>query len=164
MKDPKSFFKNMAWHSFIIDCELNSLMLSLNSIFDILGQLINECFITPKTPIEEVKFDNIVTAKSIPNNLKGFLKSVKGNTHYQMIRAYANVSKHRHVIQGTNNINFTKIPAAISYKSTEFEHKGKLHTLTHEKAFECWEFVGKSLVQLGNSSKKILLDQVNSKP
>lgn len=149
IKDIQSFFKKMPDSSFTFDCELNALMLSLNSIFDILGQLINECFIRPKIPIDCVTFDKVVNHSSIPRELKLILNSIKENTLYQKIRAYANVSKHRYVIQGTNHIDFTEIPTIVSYESTEFEYKGKWHKLTLDTAFGCWKFVGESLIQVG---------------
>jgi len=156
MKDIKSFLKNMSYYSFTINFELDALMLSLNSIFDILGQLINECFISPKIPIDRVKFDKVVNHNSIPDDLRQILKSIKKDPLYQKIKAYANISKHRYVIQGDNNIDFTQIPTTISYKSTEFEYNGKWHELTHDTAFRCWKFVGESLIQAGNMIQELV--------
>jgi len=156
MKDVGSFIEKGAESTFIIDCELNALMLSLNSIFDILGQLINECFIKPKMRIDCVTFNKVVNHISTPDQLKSILNSIKGDTLYQIIRAYSNVSKHRHVIQGTNNIDFTKIPTTVSYKSTEFEYKGEWHILTHDTVFRCYKFASESLVQIGNTTQGLV--------
>ena len=131
-------------------------MLTLNSIFDILGQLINECFINPKIPIGFVKFDDVVNHSSIPSELKSILNDIKGNTLYQKIRACANVSKHRYVIQGTNHIDFTKIPTTVSYESTEFECRDEWHKLTLDTAFNCWKFVGKSVIKAGTKTQELV--------
>ena len=143
--------------------ELDDLMLTLYSIFDILGQLINECFIRPKIPARGLYFDNILNNKignisqnSIPPEIHQILGSIRGNTLYQKIRAYANVSKHRYVIQGTNRIDFTKIPTTVSYESTEFEYNGEWHKLTKDDAFRCWEFVGKSVIQVGTKTQELV--------
>ena len=156
MKDIKSFLKNMSYYSFTVNFELDALMLTLNSIFDILGQLINECFINPKIPIGSVKFDDVVNHSSIPSELKSILNDIKGNTLYQKIRAYANVSKNRYVIQGTNHIDFTKIPTTVSYESTEFECRDEWHKLTLDTAFNCWKFVGKSVIKAGTKTQELV--------
>ena len=133
----ETFPKKVADYTSEFNFELDALMLTLNSIFDILGQLINECFINPKIPIGSVKFDDVVNHSSIPSELKSILNDIKGNTLYQKISAYANVSKHRYVIQGTNHIDFTKIPTTVSYESTEFEYRDEWHKLTLDTAFKC---------------------------
>jgi len=145
----ETFPKKVADYTSEFNFELDALMLTLNSIFDILGQLINEFFINPKIPIGSVKFDNVVNHSSIPSELKLILNPIKGKPLYQKIRAYANVSKHRYVIQGTNRIDFTKIPTTVSYESTEFEYRDEWHKLTLDTALNCWKFVGESLIQVG---------------
>jgi len=145
----ETFPKKVADYTSEFNFELDALMLTLNSIFDISGQLINECFINPKIPIRSVKFADVVNHSSIPSELKSILNDIKGKTLYQKIRAYANVSKHRYVIQGINRIDFTKIPTTVSYESTEFEYRDEWHKLTLDTAFKCWKFVGESLIQVG---------------
>lgn len=152
----ETFPEKVADYSSEFNFELDALMLTLNSIFDILGQLINECFINPKIPIGSVKFDDVVNHSSIPSELKSILNDIKGKPLYQKIRAYANVSKHRYVIQGTNRIDFTKIPTTVSYESTEFEYKDEWHKLTLDTARRCWKFVGKSVIQVGTKTQELV--------
>jgi hypothetical protein len=136
--------------------ELDALMLTLNSIFDIMGQLLNECFIRPKMSADDVKFDEVVNHSSIPSELKPILTSIKGNALYRKIKAYADVSKHKHVIQGTNQIDFTRIPTTVSYE-TEFEYRnGEWHKLTLDAAIECWKFVGESVIRVGTKTQELL--------
>ncbi len=151
-----TFPNDVAEYTSEFNFELDALMLTLNSIFDILGQLINECFINPKIPIGKVKFDNVVNHSSIPSELKLILNPIRGNPLYQKIRAYANVSKHRYVIQGTNHIDFTKIPTTVSYESTEFEYNDEWHELTLDTAFNCWKFVGKSVIKVGTRTHELV--------
>jgi len=154
-----TFPNDVADYTSEFNFELDDLMLTLYSIFDILGQLINECFV--KTDSSEVSFSKFSNPKEccyrlIPPEIQQILKSIRGNTLYQKIRAYANVSKHRYVIQGTNRIDFTKIPTTVSYESTEFEYNGEWHKLTKDDAFRCWEFVGKSVIQVGTKTQELL--------
>lgn len=152
----ETFPKKVADYTSEFNFELDALMLTLNSIFDILGQLINECFINPKIPIGCVTFDKVVNHRSIPSKLKSILNDIKGDTLYQKIRAYANVSKHRYVIQGINHIDFTKIPTTVSYESTEFEYRDEWHKLTLDTAFKCWKFVGKSVIKAGTKIQELV--------
>ena len=147
----ETFLKKGADYTSEFNFELDALMLILNSMWDILGQVINECFIRPKIDASKMYFNDIFKCywDSIPPEIQQILKPIKGNALYQKIKAYANVSKHRYVIQGTNRIDFTKIPTTVSYESTEFEYNDEWHKLTLDTAFKCWKFVGESLIQVG---------------
>ena len=70
--------------------EIDALMLALNSMWDILGQLINECFIRPKIKVNKVYFPNICKnicdcstkeAKSISPEIKLILNSIQENDY-----------------------------------------------------------------------------------
>ena len=155
----ETFPNKVADYTSEFNFELDALILTLNSIFDILAQLINECFV--KTDSSEVSFSKFCNPKEccyrlIPPEIQQILKSIRGNTLYQNIRAYANVSKHRYVIQGTNRIDFTKIPTTVSYGSIEFEYKGKWHKLTLDAACRYWKFVGKSVIQVGTKTQELV--------
>jgi hypothetical protein len=113
-------------------------------------------FFKPKIPTEKVKFNEVVRHRQLPDELQPILNSIKENSHYQTIIAYANVSKHRYVIQGTNNIKLTEIPYVVSYRSVEFEYKGKWHQLTHDITFKCWEFADESIIQVGINIQKLM--------
>ncbi|HUV46465.1 MAG TPA: hypothetical protein VMW45_05305 [Dehalococcoidia bacterium] len=148
-------------YDYEIAFELDALMLTLNSMWDILGQLINECFIRPKIPASDVYFDKILNRylNSIPPEIQDILKPIQGNKHYHTIRAFANVSKHRHVIPGEIHMDFSDKPAQKSYVITELEYNGEWYKLTLADGFECWKFVnevGKSVDQVGAKIHKLM--------
>lgn len=162
-----SFLKKAPAYDYEIAFELDALMLTLNSMWDILGQLINECFIRSKIPASGLYFDNILNNKidnirqnSIPPEIQQILEPIRGNEHYHTIRAFANVSKHRHAIQGAIHMDVSEKPAKVWYVTTEFEDKkGKWHKLTIDDALNCWEFVdrvGKSVDQVGAKIHKLM--------
>ena len=147
-----SFLEKAPAYDYEIAFELNALMVTLSSMWDILGQLINECFIRPKIDASKMYFDDTFKCHwdSIPPEIQQILKPIRGNTLYRTIKAFANVSKHRHAIQGEINMDVSEKPAKKSYLTTEFEYKkGEWHKLTPDKAFKCLELVGKSVDQIG---------------
>ncbi len=164
--DSNSFLAKAPAYDHEIAFELDALMVTLNSIWDILGQLINECFIRPKIPASKLYFDNILNNKisdirqnSIPPEIHQILKPIHGDEHYHKIRAFANVSKHRHAIQGEIYMDVSEKPTKKSYVTTEFEYKRKWYKLTVDDAFSCWEFVnkvGKSVDQIGAKIHELL--------
>ena len=155
----KTFLEKAPAYDYEIAFELNALILTLSSMWDILGQLVNECFIRPKIDASKVHFDDIFKCywDSIPPEIQQTLKPIRGNALYRIIKAFANVSKHRYAIQGEVNMDVSEKPAQKSYVTTEFEHKkGEWHKLTQDKAFRCMEFVGKSVDQIGAKLHELL--------
>ena len=149
---PQSFLAKAPAYEIEIAFELQALMTTLNSMWDILGQLINECFIRPKKDARKMYFDDIFKCywDSIPSEIQTILKRIRGDTLYRRIKAYANVSKHRYAIQGEIHMDLSEKPTKISYVIPEFEYKnGEWHKLTLDKAFKCLEFVGTSVDQIG---------------
>ena len=138
-----------AEYDYEIAFDLDCLMTTLNSMWDILGQLINELYVRPKDNSDVVFFDTIIKKKSIPSEIKNILHSIKGNTLYTKITAYANISKHRYAIEGQNYIDMSNKPYEVSYESMKYEYKGQWYKLTPATAFKCLEFAGKSLDQVG---------------
>ena len=140
--------------------EFDALMLTLNSTWDILGQLLNERFIRPKIDTTCVSFDRVsdptkAHRQSIPPEIQSLLDSIRGNCLYSMIKDYVNVSKHRYAIKGEIEVDFGETPTRVSYKTQEFEYKrGQRRRLTPDKAFKCLEFVGKSVDQVGAEVQK----------
>jgi len=138
---------------FEIAFELDALMAALNSIWDILAQLLNECFI--KIHTSEISFSEFSDPKkdfykSIPPEIQSILDSIRGNHLYATIKDYVNVSKHIYAIKGEIEVDFRETPTRVSYKTREFEHKkGQRRRLTPDKAFKCLEFAGKSVAQIG---------------
>ncbi len=159
MTELKSFPGKALAYDYEIAFELDALMVTLNSMWDILGQLINECFIRPKIPVNGLYFENILKSKidkygqnSIPPVIQQILKPIQEDEHYHTIRAFANVSKHRHAIQGEIHMDVSEKPAKKSYVTTEFKYEGKWYKLTLDDASRCWEFMdsmGKSVDQIG---------------
>jgi len=136
-----------------ITFELDALMAALNSAWDILAQLLNECFV--KTDTSEVSFSKFSNPKEccyrlIPSEIQPILRRIRGNALYRITKAYANVSKHRYVPPGEIHMDVGEKPPEVSYVIPEFEYKkGEWHKLTPDKAFKCLEFVGKSVDQIG---------------
>jgi len=136
-----------------ITFELDALMATLNSVWDILAQLINECFV--KTDSSEVSFSKFSNPKEccyrlIPSEIQPILKSIRGNTLYRTIKAFANVSKHRYLPSGEIYMDVGAKPRKVSYVTPEFEYKkGEWQRLAIDKAFKCLEFVIKSVDQIG---------------
>jgi hypothetical protein len=159
-----TFLEKGAAYDYEIAFEINALMITLSSMWDILGQLINECFIRPKIPTSSLYFDNILNNKisdiqqnSIPTEIKRFLKPIQVDENYHKIRAFANVSKHRHAIQGEIHMDVSE--AKKSYVITKFEYKEKWYNLTLDDASRCWEFmdnVGKSVDQIGTKIHELV--------
>jgi len=156
---PNPPLEKAAAYDLEIAFELDALMANLNSMWDVLGQLLNECFIRPKKDIGEMYFDCVFKFhwNSIPPEIQLILKPIRGNTLYRTIIAYANVSKHRYAIQGETHIDFTEKPTKVSYVIPEFEYKkGEWHKLTPDKAFKCLEFMGKSIDRIGAEIHKLV--------
>jgi len=137
-----SFLEKAPAYDYEIAFELDALMLTLNSMWDILRGLIDECS---------------CYRNSIPAEIQPILKPIRGNALYRTIRAFANVSKHRQAIQGEINMDVSEKPAKKSYVTTEFEYKkGERHKLTPDEAFRCMEFVGKLVDQIGAKIHKLM--------
>jgi len=165
---PKSFLEKAPAYELEIAFELDSLMAALNSIWDVLGQLLNECFIRPKMNTGEMYFEHVFKSHwdSMPPEIQPILKYIRENTHYRTIKAYANVSKHRYAIQGEIYMDMSEKPIQVSYIIPEFEYKkGEWHKLTPDKAFKCLEFVGKSVDRLGAKIQEpIMLREITQSP
>jgi len=132
--------------------ELDALMAALNSMWDILGQLLNGCFIRPEMDTGKVTFNKVSRdyVEVMPSEIQSILSHIRGNHLYSTIKDYVDVSKHRHAIKGEVNVDFRETPTRVSYETQEFEYKrGRRHTLTPNEAFKCLEFVGESVDQIG---------------
>jgi len=136
-----------------ITFELDALMATLNSVWDILAQLLNECFV--KTDSREVSFSKFSNPKEccyrlIPSEIQPILKSIRGNKLYRTIKDYTNVSKHRYLPLGEIYMDVGAEPREVSYVTSEFGcKKGERQRLAIDKAFKCLEFVIKSVDQIG---------------
>ena len=136
-----------------ITFELDALMATLNSMWDILAQLLNEYFV--QIDSSEVSFSKFSNPKEccyrlIPSEIQPILQSIRGNTLYRTIKAYTNVSKHRYLPLGESYMNVSAMPREVSYTTPEFEYKnGERQRLAIDKAFKCLEFVIKSVDQIG---------------
>ncbi len=152
-----SFLEKAPAYDYEIAFELDALMLTLNSVWDILAQLLNERFV--KTDSSEVSFSKFSNPKEcyyrlIPPEIQQILEPIRGNALYRTIKTFANVSKHRHAPQGEINMDVSKKPANVSY-IIEYK-KGKWHKLTPNEAFRCMGFVGKSVDQVGAKIHKLM--------
>ncbi len=143
-----------------ITFELDALMATLNSMWDILAQLLNECFV--KTDSREMNFSKFSNPKEccyrlIPSEIQSILKSIRGNTLYRTITDYTNVSKHRYLPLGEIYMDVSAKPRKVSYITSEFEYKkGEWQRLAIDKAFKCLGFVIKSVDQIGAKIHELL--------
>ena len=166
-ESPKLSPNKLLAYDFEIAFELDALMSALNSIWDILAQLLNECFIRHKIDASSVSF-NILSdtnkdyRKLIPTEVRHITNNIPRSPPYPTIKDYVNVSKHRYAIKGEIDVDYREIPTRVSYKTQQFEcKKGQRRRLTPNKAFKCLEFVGKSVDQVGAEvQKEVKLGQV----
>ncbi len=137
-------------YDFEIAFEIDALMMTLNSMWDILGQLINACFIHDDP--NEISFNKLAKChpELIPAKVMPILRSIQEHSLYATIKEYANVSKHQHAIKGDVHVDFGETPTRVSYETKEFKHRQKQQRrLTPEKASKCLSFVGKSVDKVG---------------
>jgi hypothetical protein len=132
--------------------EIDALMVTLNSIWDILAQLINECF--AKIDSNEVSFNKFANPKEychklIPSEIQPLLISIRSNTLYRTINCYANVSKHKYLPSGDIYMDVSAKPRKVSYVISQFNYKkGEWHDLSDDKALKCYDFMIKSINQI----------------
>lgn len=137
--------------------EIDALMLTLNSMWDVLGQLMNACFI--RDDPSKVSFDTLVEChhELIPAKVTIMLGSIRGHDLYATIKGYSNVSKHLHAIPGDVHVDYGETSTRVSYKTKEFRHRQKQpRRLTPEKASNCLSFVGKVVDKIGTQIHKEL--------
>jgi len=114
---PSSFLEKAPAYDYEIAFELDALMASLNSMWDILGQLVNECFISPKIEMNIMFFNDIYNCywDSIPKVLQQTLTPIKGNELYNIIKTFNTTSKHRGAPKGEIYMDVSENISQVSY-------------------------------------------------
>ena len=137
--------------------ELDAFMNALNSMFDILAQLINECLCSPKFPVEGVNIHK-VKGWDVPKEIVQIIDNATMNELFNMIRGYSNVSKHRYAIKGDVHVDFSGLYVNTSYYSKEFTYKSKdtQHISDHELS-NYLKFAGGVVDQVGMLLNRELL-------
>jgi hypothetical protein len=147
-------------YEFEITFELDALVSTLNTVWDVLAQLINECFI--RIDICNVSFTKFSNPKHpyyklVPPKIQRILTSIRGNTLYRDIYCFTNISKHRYAVSGELVIDFSKESQSISYSTVKLEYKKReWHTFTDEKAFKCVGFMIDSVNRVGFTINQLL--------
>ena len=156
--DPqKPSLEMLGRYDFEIAYEIDALMLTLNSMWDVFGQLINACFIGDDP--SKVSFETLTECHQelIPAKVITMLGSIRGHHLYATIKEYANVSKHLHAIPGDVHVDYGEMPTRVSYETKEFRHRQKQpRRLTPEKASKCLSFIGESVDKIGDQIHKEL--------
>lgn len=104
--------------------ELDAFMNALNSMFDILAQLINECLCSPKLPVGDVDIYK-VKDWDVPREIIEIIDNATTNEQFDMIRGYCNVSKHHYAIKGGVHVDFSGSDIKTNYYSNKFTNKSK---------------------------------------
>jgi len=145
-----------ARYDYEIIFEADALLTVLNSMWDILAQIINECFIHKE--IKKVYFCTILVNNHnlIPAQVKSYLVEIEEAELYKTIKAYCNTSKHRYAVRGNTDTDVSKKPYDVKFIVDEFEYNGKRYKLTQKKVLECYKFAGKSFDTVGNEIHKLL--------
>jgi len=127
--------------------EVDALMLSLNSMFAIVAQVINEGLLVEKLHVTDVDLKEVSTSGDLPADLREELRLMMGDTFYQRITCYSNTSKHIRAVRGQLSIDFRPETPEADYKINEFRLKQPLR-LDYDKIEACWRFASGKIERL----------------
>ena len=135
---------------FEIAFEMDAFMNALNSMFDFLAQILNECLRPPKSPVEEVNFGKISKWDDVPEDLRcKFIRMAK-NEWFLKIRDYCNVSKHHYAIKGDVHVEFLDHERHTGYQTKEFNYGKRIaQSISNQEINGCLKFVGRSVNGIG---------------
>jgi len=133
-----------------IGFEADALVSALNSMWDIIAQLLNECFGNPKLPVKSVCFDNIVKKCSLSTDIKDAVGKMLCDKYYKEIRSYCNVSKHHYAIEGDIKVDFGKNIKRVSYQAKQFEYERIKYSPSVDEVIQYIKFVGNSVDEIGS--------------
>jgi hypothetical protein len=131
--------------------ELDAFMNALNSIFDFLAQLINECLRKPKLDVAKVdpcRF-NWMRGNGIADSVSNKFEDMVKDKWFTKIHDYCNVSKHHYAIKGDVNVEFGDARVKTWYYTKEFDFKQRC--AQHISASELKDY----LVFVGNYVNEI---------
>ena len=134
---------------FEIAWELDAFMNALNSMFDLLAQLINECLCLPRLPVEKGEFCK-ASKWDVPKDVRCKVASMAEDEWFLRIRDYCNVSKHHYAIKGDVHVEFGNPDTHTGYRTKEFDYKARVaQCITDQELGGCLKFVGRSVNEIG---------------
>ena len=151
LEEAKAFkeLSDLTCLDFEIAWELDAFMNALNSVFDLLAQLINECLRLPRLPVEKVEFLE-VSKWDVPKDIRCKVASVAKDEWFLRIRDYCNVSKHHYAIKGDVHVEFGDPDTHTGYRTKEFDYKARVAQCISDRELEgCLKFVGRSVNEIG---------------
>ncbi len=103
--------------------ETDALMLTLNSMFGLALQIVNQAFISPPIAQEYLKWKNLEKHPDFPPNIRGYIQPFWNHPTCQKIRDYSNISKHIRAIHGQLTIDFRQDVSQTDYTTVKFGSK-----------------------------------------
>jgi len=145
---------------FEITCEIDAFMNALNSIFDLLAQLVNECLRSPKSPVAKVNIHKTSEWDDVSEDLRcKILKMVK-NEWFLKIRDYCNVSKHHRVIKADVQVDFFDKAIHTGFLTNKFDYGERTaQSISNREIEGCLKFVGRSVEGIGVILNEEMLSQ-----
>lgn len=130
-----------------LQAEVDALMLTLNSMFALAAQIVNEAILEPKLPTDEVKLEELSQSKTLPGDFKEHFAQLRGSHIYNRIRKYSNISKHIKAIGGQLDVDFGQDITQVDYKTDEFDVKPPT-VLSIEDLEKCRKFTEERIISL----------------
>lgn len=124
--------------------EVDALILTLNSMFDLMLQIINEAFLTPTETVRCKDWKELKKRPSFPSNVVQYIDQARGHATYQKVKDYSNISKHIRAIQGRLTIDFRPDTPQTDYTTGEFGFK-QCTALNVDDLEKCREFTKETL-------------------
>jgi len=152
LKEAKEFkdLKDLTRLDFEIACEMDAFMNALNSTFDLLAQLVNECLRSSKSPAAKIEFHKISKWDDVPEGIRCKVARMAKNEWFLKIRDYCNVSKHHQVIKGDVHVEFLDLEIHTGYHTKEFNYRKRIAQSISDRELDgCLKFVGRSVNGIG---------------
>jgi len=124
--------------------EIDALMLTLNSMFAIAAQIVNEAVLRPKLSTAKVGLEELTQSTTLPDDFRRHFVQLRGSHVYSKIRTYSNISKHIKVVGGQLNVDFRQDITQVDYKTDEFNVKEPM-VLSIGDLEECRKFTKESI-------------------
>lgn len=148
LRDPKDLLRldhEIAW-------ELDAFMNALNSNFDFLAQLTNECLRKPKLDVTKVDpcHLNWMRGNGIADSVSNKFEDMAKDKWFTKIHDYCNVSKHHYAIKGDVHVEFGDARVKTGYHTKEFDFKQRCaQRMSDSELRDCIAFVGKYVDEIG---------------
>lgn len=147
VKQPRqSYIQEVQRAELELQFEVDALILTLNSMFDLAAHIINEVVLKPKLH-DKVHLEEIRKSKSLSIIFQKRIDRLTGNHIYKKIKSYSNISKHTKAIRGQLTIDFRLDIPKISYSTDKFGLKQPM-TLDVKDLEDCRKFTKKTIESL----------------